>query len=142
MTQLGGERLSRSGSSWVPPSVIDRRSRRMERCRQGQELPREAAGRGGAFHGSAPLPSFVLSLDLELGTKGALGQRPAQPWEQRREPGEAASITTGEGIELKFLLGGRAGCCSHGTGADPALPGVFSPRGRGCRLLFSHFPSF
>lgn len=141
MTQRG-ERLSRSGSSWVPPSVIDRRSRRIERSRHGQELPGEAAGEGWCFHGSASLPSFVLSLDLELGTKGALGQRPAQPWEQRREPGEAASVTTGRGIELQFLLRGRVGCCCHGVGADPALPRVFSPRGCGCRLLLSHFPSF
>lgn len=131
-----GERLSR----WVPPSVTDGRSWRIRRSRRGQEELLPARGRW-CFHGSASLPSFVFSLDLELGTKERRGSGRPSPCEQLREPGEAAwQITTGKRIELEFLLQGTAGCCSHGMGADPALLRAFSSSARwhqGCRLLFS-----
>lgn len=86
---------------------------------------------------------FCPLLGFGAGHKGALGQRLAQPCQQCREA--AWQITTGKRFELKFLLRGRAGCCSHGMGADPALPRVRSLRcavAPGCRSLFSRFPSF
>lgn len=88
------ERLSRR----VPPSVTD--GRWIERSRQGpEELPASPGGgrERWCFHGSASLPSFVLSLPLELGTKERWGSGRPSPREQLREPGEAAwQITTGK----------------------------------------------
>lgn len=95
-------RAARRGAPAEPDHLppIDGRWRQIESPRDAEELPasRGGSGRGGAFHGSASLPAFVLYLGL-----------PRCVWAQRerwgsagRKTGRAASRTTGKGIELKI----------------------------------------
>lgn len=68
----------------------------------------EAAGRGGAFHGSASLPSFVLYLDFERCVRAQSERRGGGSPSLLSSAGEMAlRIITGEEIELEILRKGE-----------------------------------
>lgn len=129
----------------------------MSRSRQ---LPMEAAGRGGAFHGSASLPSFVLYLDVERCVWAQSAGAAADPAPSLAQGGR--EITTGILVRFGAFFSSfffpklrrealpcpsraaatldRAGRWLEAGGRCPAAGSAPGMRGRSGRECFPSFP--